>query len=78
MTYALAGFLIAVVLFLLFATLWIWAKSTLQHWSYNLNRETHSRLGETELKLDAIERGQQRLLSQLERLERRCCTVSTS
>jgi len=71
---ALYGFFAAVFAFLLLAVIWGLTKATLEHWTYDLNRETHNRLHKAELKLDSIQRGQERLLSQLERLERRSST----
>ena len=70
MIYATVGFLAAVFIILVFAIVWQVAKAKLDRWSYDLNRETHSRLFDAQLKLDAIVRGQERLQSQLERLER--------
>ena len=70
MIYATVGFLAAVFIILVFAIVWQVAKAKLDRWSYDLNRETHSRLFDAQLKLDAIVRGQERLQPQLERLER--------
>jgi hypothetical protein len=71
MNYAFVdGVLAALSVILLFALIWILAKSELQRWSYSLNRETYRQLHEADLKLDSIARGQQRILSQMERLER--------
>ena len=44
--------LAALMVILLFASIWILAKSKLERWSYNLNRETHRQLHASELKLD--------------------------
>ena len=74
MVNALYGFFAAVFAFMLLSVIWMLAKAKLEQWAYGLNRETHNRLRETELKLDSIQRGQERLLSQLERLERRSST----
>ena len=71
---AFYGFFAAVFAFMLLSAMWMLAKAKLEHWTYGLNRETHNRLRQTELKLDSIQRGQERLLSQLERLERRSGT----
>ena len=49
-------------------------KAKLERWTYELNRETHNCLRETDMKLGSLQRGQERLLSQLERLERRTGT----
>ena len=38
--------------------------------TYELNRETHSRVFDAQIKLDSIARVQERLHSQLERLQR--------
>ena len=70
MIYATVGFLAAVFVILVFAIIWQVAKAKLDRWSYDLNQETHSRLFDAKLKLDNIVRGQERLQSQLERLER--------
>jgi hypothetical protein len=70
MIHALYGFLTAVSLILLFALIWNLAKTKLERWTYNLNRETHRQLHEADLKLDSLVRGQERLLSQMDRLER--------
>lgn len=68
MIYAVVGFIVAIIFILLFALVWHLAKAKLEHWSYDLNRETHRQLHEAELKLDSITRGQERILAQLERL----------
>ena len=78
MIYALYGFFTAVFALMLLTLIGNLAKAKLERWSYDLNRETHNRLHETELKLDSLQRGQERLLSQLERMERRSSTVGTS
>ena len=70
MIYAGVGFLAALIVILVFAIIWQVAKAKLDRWSYDLNRETHSRLFDAHLKLDSIVRGQERLQSRLERLER--------
>jgi len=70
MIYAGVGFLAALFVIVLFAVIWQVAQAKLDRWAYDLNRETHSRLFDAELKLDNIVRGQERLQSQLERLER--------
>jgi hypothetical protein len=70
MIYAGVGFLAALIVILVFAIIWQVAKAKLDRWSYDLNRETHSQLFDAKLKLDSIVRGQERLQSQLERLER--------
>ena len=69
MIYATVGFMVAVFVILVFAVIWQVAKAKLQSWTYDLNRETHSRLFDAHLKLDSIVRGQERLQSRLERLE---------
>jgi hypothetical protein len=64
MNYAFVdGVLAGLLVILLFASIWILAKSKLERWSYNLNRETRRQLHEAELKLDSIARGQERILS---------------
>ena len=68
MIYALYGFFAAVFASMLLFVIWNLAKAKLEHWSYELNRETHRQLHEAELKLDSIARGQERILAQLERL----------
>ena len=65
-----AGFSMAVVAILLLTVLRLWAKAVLERWSDHLMQESHTRLRESALKLDAIQREQERLLSRLERLER--------
>jgi hypothetical protein len=70
MIYAGVGFLAALIVILVFAIIWQVAKAKLDRWSYDLNRETHSQLFDAKLKLDNLVRGQERLQSQLERLER--------
>jgi hypothetical protein len=50
--------------------IWDLAKAKLERWSYDLNRETHRQLHEADLKLDSLVRGQERLLSQLDRINR--------
>jgi hypothetical protein len=67
---ALYGFFAAVTAIMLLSVIWSLAKAKLDRWAYDLNRETHNRLRETDRKLDSIQRGQERLLSQLERMER--------
>ena len=71
---ALYGFFAAVTAIMLLSVIWSLAKVKLERWTYDLNRETHNRLSETDRKLDSIQRGQERLLSQLERMERRTGT----
>ena len=71
---ALYGFFAAVTAIMLLSVIWSLAKAKLDRWAYDLNRETHNRLRETDRKLDSIQRGQERLLSQLERMERRTGT----
>ena len=75
MIYAVYGFFVAIFFILLFVLIWHLAKAKLERWSYDLNRETHRQLHEADLKLDSIERGQERVLSQMERLS---TTVRTS
>ena len=75
MTYALSGFFLAVILIMMVVVIWQLAKAKLEHWSYDLNRETHRQLHEAELKLDSIVRGQERILAQMERLS---STVKTA
>ena len=70
MIYAVVGFLAAVFVILSLAVIWQVIQAKLQRWGYDLNRETHSRLFDAHLKLDSIARGQERLQSQLQRLER--------
>ena len=70
MIYAGVGFLAALFVIVLFAVIWQVVQAKLQRWSYDLTRETHSRLFDAQLKLDSVVRGQERLQSQLERLER--------
>jgi len=71
---ALYGFFAAVTVIMLLSVIWSLAKAKLDRWAYDLNRGTHNRLRETDRKLDSIQRGQERLLSQLERMERRTGT----
>ena len=71
---ALYGFFAAVIALMLLSVIWSLTKAKLERWTYELNRETHNRLRETDMKLGSIQRGQERLLSQLERLERRTGT----
>jgi hypothetical protein len=71
---ALYGFFAAVTAIMLLSVIWSLAKVKLERWTYDLNRETHNRLRETDMKIDSIQRGQERLLSQLERMERRTGT----
>jgi len=49
MIYATVGFLAALIVMLVFAIIWQVAQAKLQRWSYDLNRETHSRLFEAQL-----------------------------
>jgi hypothetical protein len=71
MNYAFVDGVLAVLLvILLFASIWMLAKSKLERWSYSLSRETYRQLREADLKLDSIVHGQERILSQMERLER--------
>jgi hypothetical protein len=70
MIYATVGFLAAVFVIVLFAVIGRTVQTKLDRWGYDLNREAHSRLFDAQLKLDSIVRGQERLHSQLERLER--------
>jgi hypothetical protein len=78
MIYALYGFLAAVFAVLLLFLIWQLAKVKLERWSYDLNRETLNHLREGQRKLDSIERGQERLLTQLARMNRTASTLTTS
>jgi hypothetical protein len=75
MIYAVVGFFVAIFFILLFVLAWYLAKAKLERWGYELNRETHRQLHQADLKLDSIATGQERLLSQMERLS---TTVRTS
>ena len=70
MIYATVGFLAALIVMLVFAIIWQVAQAKLDRWAYDLNRETHRRLLDTQLRLETVVRGQERLQSQLERLQR--------
>ena len=58
--------LIAVMVVLLIR---LWMKTKLESWGYDLTRETHTLLRDTNLKLDSIKYQQERLHSGLERLQ---------
>jgi hypothetical protein len=64
----LVGASAAVMVFGLFVLIGHLAKTKLERWSYDLNRETHHQLHEADLKLDTIAQSQERLLAQMERL----------
>jgi hypothetical protein len=55
------GFVIALIFVVVLAVIRHWAKDKLERWGYNLTRDTNRQLRETELKLDSILRGQERL-----------------
>ena len=60
------GFFVAILISLLIVALWAVAKTKLERWANDLNRETHNQLREAQRKLDAIAHGQDRLLLQME------------
>jgi hypothetical protein len=60
-TYAFLGFMTAIIVMLIVAIIWGRAKDSVQRWSYNLTRESNLQLRDTELKLESILRGQERL-----------------
>jgi hypothetical protein len=68
MTYAVLGFMVALLAIMMLAVIWQWAKGELERWGYNLTRESRVLLHEMGLKLDSIQTCQERLLSRLERL----------
>ena len=71
MNYAfIGGFFIALIAVMVFLLIRLWAKDKLERWGYELKRETHSHLRDTNFKLDSIKREQERLLSRLDRLDR--------
>ena len=72
------GVLAAVIVIILFALIWSLAKAKLERWSYDLNREPLNLLREAQRKLGSIERGQERPIAQLERIERLSSTVTTA
>jgi hypothetical protein len=57
----ICGFGLAVIVMLVVAIIWQWAKYKLERWGYDLTKDTNRQLRETELKLDSILRGQERL-----------------
>ena len=57
----ICGFGLAVILILVLAIIWMWAKGELERWGYNLTRDTNRQLHEADLKLESILRGQERL-----------------
>jgi hypothetical protein len=71
------GIGIALIAVMVFLIIRLWVKTTLQSWGYDLTRETHNRLRDTNLKLESIKYQQERLLSGLERLESTACTQIT-
>jgi hypothetical protein len=75
---AFSGFMTAILVILVLAVIWQWAKGSLHSWSDDLTRETLNRLRESELKLDSIRRNQERMLLWLERWERAAYTHSKS
>ena len=60
-TYAFLGFMTALIAMLIVAIIWGRAKDSIQRWAYNLTRESNLQLRDTELKLESILRGQERL-----------------
>jgi type II secretory pathway component PulM len=64
------GFLAALFLVFLLVFLWQTAKDRRERWGKELMKETTRRLQDTELKLDSIERTQQRMMSSLQHLEK--------
>jgi hypothetical protein len=57
----ICGFGLAVIAMLVVAIIWGLAKDSIQRWGYNLTRESNLQLRDTELKLESILRGQERL-----------------
>ena len=60
-TYLFLGFMIAIIVVLVVAIIWGRAKDSLQHWGYNLTRESNRQLRDAELKLESLLDGQKRL-----------------
>jgi uncharacterized protein YlxW (UPF0749 family) len=73
-----AGFAIALIAVMVILVIRLWVKATLRSWGYDLVRETHTLLRDTNLKLDSIQYQQERLLTGLERLERTAARTQTS
>jgi hypothetical protein len=65
----LSGLLTALIAVMVFLLIRLWIKTKLERWGYELTRETHTLLRDSNLKLDSIKYQQERLLSGLERLE---------
>jgi hypothetical protein len=63
------GFTMALLVVMMFLLIRLWAKDKLERWGYELTRETHNQLRDSQYKLDAIQREQQRLLSRLDQLD---------
>jgi len=64
------GFAMALLAVMILLLIRLWTKDKLERWGYELTRETHKQLRDTQFKLDAIQREQQRLLSRLDGLDR--------
>lgn len=57
----IGGFGLAVILILVLAILWHWAKDKLERWGYSLTMDANRQLREADFKLESILRGQERL-----------------
>lgn len=57
----IGGFGMALILVMLVAVIWLRAKDALDRWAYNLMGEPNRQLHESQLTLESIQRGQERL-----------------
>src|SRR3974377_563228 len=64
------GFAMALLAVMILLLIRLWTKDKLERWGYELTRETHKQLRDTQFKLEAIQREQQRLLSRLDGFDR--------
>ena len=63
------GFTVALIAVMVVLLIRLSVKTKLESWGYDLTRETHTLLRDTNLKLDSIKYQQERLHSALERLQ---------
>jgi hypothetical protein len=53
------GFFLALIVVMVFLLIRLWAKDKLERWGYELTRETHNHLRDSNFKLDSIQREQE-------------------
>jgi hypothetical protein len=72
------GFAMALIAVMVVLLIRLSVKTKLDSWGYELTRQTHNQLRDTNLKLDSIKYQQERLLSGLERLQSAASTQTST